>query len=58
MIPQVEDYPSDEDEFCGLYGWGNTYVQAQFLPSSNRFFIIQSMFKGVLRIFVADTEKK
>ena len=58
VLPQYEVYPSDQDEFCGLYGWGNTYVPSQFLPGSSRFFVIQSFFKGSTRIFIVDTDSK
>lgn len=51
----MPEYPSDDQEFAGLYGYNDTYSQAQFLHDSSKFFIFSSEFKGQHRIFLIDT---
>ena len=58
LIDRVAEYPSDEQEFCGLYGYNDTYAQAQYLADSNKFFLFASEFKGQHRIFLQDTSTK
>ena len=51
-------YPSDSEHFCGLYGYQMTYTPCNFLGGSNRFYLVQSEFKGQTRIYIADLENK
>mmetsp|Transcript_10941 Transcript_10941/g.14770 ORF Transcript_10941/g.14770 Transcript_10941/m.14770 type:complete len:126 (+) Transcript_10941:860-1237(+) len=39
VIDRVAAYPTDDQEFAGMYGYNDTYSSAQFLDDSNRYFI-------------------
>lgn len=54
----MKEYPSDEEEFAGLYGYNMTYLQSGFLKGSNRFYVFPSDFKGQHRIYLVDYETK
>ena len=58
LIDRIAEYPSDDQEFAGLYGYNDTYTQAQFLADSNKFFMFESEFKGQHRIYIIDTTTK
>lgn len=48
------EYPSDQEEFCGLFGYQMTYTHANFLGKNNNFFVFESEFKGQGRLYVTD----
>ena len=58
VIDKIRDYPSDDQEFAGLYGFGNTFTKARFIEDSSKFFLFCSEFKGQRRIYVVDTISK
>ena len=58
LIERVSDYPHDNQEFAGLYGYNDTFTFAQFLNDSNKFFIIESEVKASNRVYVIDTTTK
>jgi hypothetical protein len=58
VISRMSEYPSDEAEFAGLYGYNDTYSQGQFLVNSNKFFFTESQVKGMDRLYFVDTETK
>ena len=58
LIDRVAACPSDQQEFAGLYGYNDTYMQANFLAESPKFFLFTSELKGQHRIFVLDTTTK
>mmetsp|Transcript_33620 Transcript_33620/g.51820 ORF Transcript_33620/g.51820 Transcript_33620/m.51820 type:complete len:279 (+) Transcript_33620:947-1783(+) len=55
-IDYAPDYPKDDAQFAGLFGYNMTYTSAKFVGSSNRFFFFTNEFKGQNRLFIADLE--
>ena len=39
VIEIFKDYPKDEDEFAGLYGYNASLTALNFLGSSNRYVV-------------------
>jgi len=58
VIDTQGEYPADDAEFAGLYGYNLTYTHAGFLNDSNRYYLISSEMKGQERIYIADVESK
>jgi hypothetical protein len=56
IIDRMPDYPSDDQEFAGLFGYQMTYTHCGFLDTSSKFFVITSETKGHERIFIVDLE--
>jgi len=46
ILDTVKDYPTDDQEYGGLYGYQHTYNQSGFLAESSRFYVISSELKG------------
>ena len=46
VLDYVKDYPEDQAEFCGLYGYNLTYTPCKFLGNSNRYYLVMPEFKG------------
>ena len=58
IVDRYPDYPSKDTEFCGFYGYNDTYSLSQFLSESKRFFLTESEVRGHHRIFVVDVKEK
>jgi len=58
VVNRMSEYPADDAEFAGLYGYNDTYSQGQFLVDSKKFFFTQSQVKGLDRLFFVDTDGK
>lgn len=56
VIDYFEEYPTDQDEHCGLYGYNLTYSDCKFIGNSNRFYLVLSEIKGQNRVLIADTQ--
>ena len=46
VIDYVHAYPTDQDDFAGLFGYQMTFPQCGFIGHSNRYYLIESEFKG------------
>ena len=42
VLNRIKEYPAEDAEFCGLYGYNNTFMQAGFLGDSKRFYVTPS----------------
>jgi hypothetical protein len=58
ILPRMKEYPADDSEYCGLFGYNVTYTASRFLGDSAKFFVLQSEFKGQDRQYVVDVETK
>jgi len=56
VIDQSLEYPEDDSEFSGLYGYQVAFATCGFIGSSNRYFLLTARFKGQNRLYVADLE--
>lgn len=55
-IDQSLEYPKDDAEFSGLYGYQVAFATCGFISSSNRYFLLTARFKGQNRLFVVDLD--
>ena len=55
-IDYHKEYPKDDEEFCGLYGYNMTYTNCNFIGKSNKFYLVTSEFKGQDRVYIANLE--
>ena len=51
VIEEIKEYPDDESNFCGLYGYNLIFTPCNFLGGSNRYYLVMSEFKGYYKDF-------
>jgi dipeptidyl aminopeptidase/acylaminoacyl peptidase len=49
-----KDYPSNDQEFGGLYGYQGTFSEGGFLGDSNKFYVTSSELLGQNRVYITD----
>jgi len=47
-----------DDEFCGLFGYNQSYTHFGFIGDSNRYAALISNLKGQDRIYIVDLDQK
>lgn len=57
VIDYSAAYPSETDEFAGLFGYQMSFYSSKFLKGSNRFYIFSTEIRGQSRIYLADMEQ-
>jgi hypothetical protein len=45
-LDYIDKYPDEKDEFCGLYGYNQTWAECKYLGTSNRYLLTVSEIKG------------
>ena len=58
VLDYKEEYPTDDGHYAGLFGYQMTYVNCGFIGTSNRYYLIQSEFKGQSRQYIVDIQNK
>lgn len=56
VIDRQPDYPTDAQDFAGLYGYQLTYTHSGFLHTSSRFYVLESEVKGLEKTYIVDLE--
>jgi hypothetical protein len=58
VVDKVKAYPSDKDEFAGIFGYNQSLISYNFIGNSSRFALFESPFKAQHRVYVVDLETK
>ena len=58
VVDKFKAYPTEQDEFAGIFGYNQSLISYNFIGSSNRFAVIESPFKAQGRVYIVDLESK
>jgi hypothetical protein len=58
VIDKHPSYPTDDQDFAGIYGYNQTFCSMQFLGTQSRYAVFESPIRAQNRIYIVDIETK